>query len=174
MLSLDNYNDASRLIDGNFDDPRLTDYELLLENLRDLKEGKDIQASCCFQRLHASGAGGLLPPRITSCRWRHCATTSKLRTFPQAASLTSGVFPAPDVWMSILAPPSIAGRPHRDCFLAGPHLRLQGQQARGVQDCQGAGVSRSHRGGHLCPISAHQVWHLQLLPATTPYIGPFA
>ena len=50
MLSLDNYNDASRLIDGNFDDPRLTDYELLLENLRDLKEGKDIQASCCFQR----------------------------------------------------------------------------------------------------------------------------
>ena len=63
MLSLDNYNDASRLIDGNFDDPRLTDYELLLENLRDLKDGKDIQASCCFQRLHASGAGGLTPPR---------------------------------------------------------------------------------------------------------------
>ena len=102
MLSLDNYNDASRLIDGNFDgaalaspvpgecltavhtcchvhvlvwqapcghsymltrailhalksrmmslamhaaDPRLTDYELLLENLRDLKDGKDVQAS---------------------------------------------------------------------------------------------------------------------------------
>ncbi len=97
MLSLDNYNDASRLIDGNFDDPRLTDYELLLENLRDLKEGKDIQASCCFQRLHASGAGGLLPPRITSCRWRDCATASKLRTFLQAASLATGIVPAPDV-----------------------------------------------------------------------------
>ena len=26
-------------------DPRLTDYELLLENLRDLKDGKDVQAS---------------------------------------------------------------------------------------------------------------------------------
>ena len=59
MLSLDNYNDASRLIDGNFDDPRLTDYELLLENLRDLKEGKDIQASCYSQRSHVSGGGGL-------------------------------------------------------------------------------------------------------------------
>ena len=29
-------------------DPRLTDYELLLENLRDLKDGKDIQASIAF------------------------------------------------------------------------------------------------------------------------------
>ena len=96
MLSLDNYNDASRLIDGNFDDPRLTDYELLLENLRDLKEGKDIQASCCSQRLHVSGASGLAP-QITSCRWRDYATTSKLRTPLQAASLANGIFPAPDI-----------------------------------------------------------------------------
>ncbi|CAL8463321.1 g2855 [Coccomyxa elongata] len=44
VLSLDNYNDASRLIDGNFDDPRLTDYELLLQNIADLKNGKDVQA----------------------------------------------------------------------------------------------------------------------------------
>mmetsp|Transcript_11150 Transcript_11150/g.33431 ORF Transcript_11150/g.33431 Transcript_11150/m.33431 type:complete len:669 (+) Transcript_11150:244-2250(+) len=40
VLSLDNYNDASRLIDGNFDDPRLTDWDLLLENIRDLRAGK--------------------------------------------------------------------------------------------------------------------------------------
>ncbi|KAK9917284.1 hypothetical protein WJX75_002761 [Coccomyxa subellipsoidea] len=44
VLSLDNYNDASRLIDGNFDDPRLTDYELLLQNIQDLKNGKDVEA----------------------------------------------------------------------------------------------------------------------------------
>ncbi|EIE18178.1 hypothetical protein COCSUDRAFT_49381 [Coccomyxa subellipsoidea C-169] len=44
VLSLDNYNDASRLIDGNFDDPRLTDYELLLKNIADLKNGRDVQA----------------------------------------------------------------------------------------------------------------------------------
>ena len=30
--------------DGNFDDPRLTDYKLLNQNLADLKEGKTIEA----------------------------------------------------------------------------------------------------------------------------------
>ncbi|KAK9868977.1 hypothetical protein WJX84_000932 [Apatococcus fuscideae] len=44
VLSMDMYNDATRLIDGNFDDPRLTDYDLLLANLQDLKDGKAIQA----------------------------------------------------------------------------------------------------------------------------------
>ena len=41
---MDMYNDASMLLDGNFDDPRLTDYDLLLENLADLKAGKTIEA----------------------------------------------------------------------------------------------------------------------------------
>ncbi|KAK9845894.1 hypothetical protein WJX81_005399 [Elliptochloris bilobata] len=44
ILSMDNYNDASRVIDGNFDDPRLTDYELLLQNISDLKAGRAIKA----------------------------------------------------------------------------------------------------------------------------------
>ncbi|XP_061340725.1 inorganic pyrophosphatase TTM2 [Gastrolobium bilobum] len=43
VISMDNYNDASRIVDGNFDDPRLTDYETLLQNLHDLKEGKPVQ-----------------------------------------------------------------------------------------------------------------------------------
>ncbi|KAK1310773.1 hypothetical protein QJS10_CPA08g01723 [Acorus calamus] len=43
VLSMDNYNDASRIIDGNFDDPRLTDYDTLLENIHGLKEGKSVQ-----------------------------------------------------------------------------------------------------------------------------------
>ncbi|TYI46389.1 hypothetical protein E1A91_D13G104400v1 [Gossypium mustelinum] len=42
-ISMDNYNDASRIVDGNFDDPRLTDYDTLLQNLHDLKEGKEVQ-----------------------------------------------------------------------------------------------------------------------------------
>ncbi|CAA0822461.1 Phosphoribulokinase / Uridine kinase family [Striga hermonthica] len=42
VISMDNYNDASRIIDGNFDDPRLTDYDTLLENIRDLKAGKPV------------------------------------------------------------------------------------------------------------------------------------
>lgn len=42
VISLDNYNDASRIIDGNFDDPRLTDYETLLKNVHDLKAGKAV------------------------------------------------------------------------------------------------------------------------------------
>ncbi|XP_043699620.1 inorganic pyrophosphatase TTM2-like isoform X2 [Telopea speciosissima] len=43
VISMDNYNDASRIIDGNFDDPRLTDYDTLLENIHGLEEGKAVQ-----------------------------------------------------------------------------------------------------------------------------------
>ncbi|KAK7309941.1 hypothetical protein RJT34_07091 [Clitoria ternatea] len=43
VISMDNYNDSSRIVDGNFDDPRLTDYDTLLRNLQDLKEGKPVQ-----------------------------------------------------------------------------------------------------------------------------------
>ncbi|XP_019181171.1 PREDICTED: uridine-cytidine kinase C-like [Ipomoea nil] len=40
VISMDNYNDASRIVDGNYDDPRLTDYDMLLKNIHDLKAGK--------------------------------------------------------------------------------------------------------------------------------------
>ncbi|GMH31207.1 hypothetical protein Nepgr_033050 [Nepenthes gracilis] len=42
-ISMDNYNDSSRIVDGNFDDPRLTDYDTLLQNINDLKAGKQVQ-----------------------------------------------------------------------------------------------------------------------------------
>lgn len=43
VITMDNYNDASRIIDGNFDDPRLTDYDTLLENIHGLKAGKAVE-----------------------------------------------------------------------------------------------------------------------------------
>ncbi|KAL4633338.1 hypothetical protein ACB092_04G116300 [Castanea dentata] len=43
VITMDNYNDSSRIIDGNFDDPRLTDYDTLLKNIHDLKAGKPTQ-----------------------------------------------------------------------------------------------------------------------------------
>ncbi|XP_021616153.1 inorganic pyrophosphatase TTM2 isoform X3 [Manihot esculenta] len=43
VISMDNYNDSSRIIDGNFDDPRLTDYDTLLKNIHDLKAGKSAE-----------------------------------------------------------------------------------------------------------------------------------
>ncbi|XP_009620080.1 uridine-cytidine kinase C-like isoform X1 [Nicotiana tabacum] len=43
VISMDNYNDASRIVDGNFDDPRLTDYDTLLKNINDLKAGKQAE-----------------------------------------------------------------------------------------------------------------------------------
>ncbi|KAI3733223.1 hypothetical protein L1987_64443 [Smallanthus sonchifolius] len=43
VITMDNYNDATRIVDGNFDDPRLTDYDTLLENIRGLKEGRPVQ-----------------------------------------------------------------------------------------------------------------------------------
>eukprot|EP00250_Pteridium_aquilinum_P004084 c14321_g1_i1 orf=446-2437(-) len=42
VISMDNYNDGSRIVDGNYDDPRLTDYDLLLQNISDLKAGKSV------------------------------------------------------------------------------------------------------------------------------------
>ncbi|KAI8552849.1 hypothetical protein RHMOL_Rhmol06G0300000 [Rhododendron molle] len=45
VITMDNYNDSSRIIDGNFDDPRLTDYDTLLENIHGLKEGKAVQST---------------------------------------------------------------------------------------------------------------------------------
>ncbi|CAG9460194.1 unnamed protein product [Pedinophyceae sp. YPF-701] len=44
ILHMDNYNDGTRVVDGNFDDPRLTDYDTLLDNLRGLREGRAVQA----------------------------------------------------------------------------------------------------------------------------------
>lgn len=43
VISMDNYNDASRIIDGNFDDPRLTDYDTLMTNIQDLKAGNSVE-----------------------------------------------------------------------------------------------------------------------------------
>lgn len=43
VISMDNYNDSSRIVDGNFDDPRLTDYDTLLQNVNDLKAGKPVE-----------------------------------------------------------------------------------------------------------------------------------
>jgi uridine kinase len=37
VISLDNFLDTSALVDGNFDDPRLTDFARLVANLEDLK-----------------------------------------------------------------------------------------------------------------------------------------
>eukprot|EP00201_Polytomella_parva_P012063 CAMPEP_0175063392 /NCGR_PEP_ID=MMETSP0052_2-20121109/14730_1 /TAXON_ID=51329 ORGANISM="Polytomella parva, Strain SAG 63-3" /NCGR_SAMPLE_ID=MMETSP0052_2 /ASSEMBLY_ACC=CAM_ASM_000194 /LENGTH=352 /DNA_ID=CAMNT_0016329583 /DNA_START=160 /DNA_END=1215 /DNA_ORIENTATION=+ len=39
VISMDMYNDGSKVVDDNFDDPRLTDYNLLLQNLADLRRG---------------------------------------------------------------------------------------------------------------------------------------
>jgi uridine kinase len=44
VLSMDMYNRGDLVVDGNFDDPRLTDYEVLLSNIRDLKRGLTIQS----------------------------------------------------------------------------------------------------------------------------------
>ncbi|XP_015894264.3 inorganic pyrophosphatase TTM2 [Ziziphus jujuba] len=43
VISMDNYNDSSRIVDGNYDDPRLTDYDTLLRNVSDLKAGKSVE-----------------------------------------------------------------------------------------------------------------------------------
>mmetsp|Transcript_5301 Transcript_5301/g.11898 ORF Transcript_5301/g.11898 Transcript_5301/m.11898 type:complete len:99 (-) Transcript_5301:114-410(-) len=41
-IAMDNYIDSSKLIDDNFDDYRLTDFDLLAQNLHDLQHGKSV------------------------------------------------------------------------------------------------------------------------------------
>lgn len=44
VISLDNYLDTSKqVIDYNFDDPRLMDFDLLLKNISELKQGKSTE-----------------------------------------------------------------------------------------------------------------------------------
>ncbi|CAI9754117.1 unnamed protein product [Fraxinus pennsylvanica] len=43
VINMDNYNDVTRIIDGNFDDPSLTDYDTLLGNIHGLKAGRPVQ-----------------------------------------------------------------------------------------------------------------------------------
>uniref|UniRef100_A0A7S0S2Q8 CYTH domain-containing protein n=1 Tax=Chlamydomonas leiostraca TaxID=1034604 RepID=A0A7S0S2Q8_9CHLO len=43
VISMDMYNDGSKVVDQNYDDPRLTDYDTLLANLADLKAGRETQ-----------------------------------------------------------------------------------------------------------------------------------
>jgi uridine kinase len=44
LLSMDMYNDGDRVVDANYDDPRLTDMDKLLENLADLRAGRATEA----------------------------------------------------------------------------------------------------------------------------------
>ena len=44
LLSMDMYNDGARVVDANYDDPRLTDYDTLLANLAALREGRACEA----------------------------------------------------------------------------------------------------------------------------------
>jgi uridine kinase len=43
LLSMDMYNDGARVVDANYDDPRLCDYATLLANLGDLRSGRETQ-----------------------------------------------------------------------------------------------------------------------------------
>jgi uridine kinase/adenylate cyclase class IV len=43
VLSMDSYNDGSKVIDGNFDDPRIIDFDTLISNIKDLKGGRSTQ-----------------------------------------------------------------------------------------------------------------------------------
>ncbi|VFR03517.1 unnamed protein product [Cuscuta campestris] len=94
VISMDNYNDATRIVDGNFDDPRLTDYDTLLNNIHDLKAGKptevpiyDFKSSSRvgYRRLEVPGSSIVIIEGIY-------ALNEKLRPFLDLrVSVTGGV-----------------------------------------------------------------------------------
>jgi uridine kinase len=40
VISLDMYNDGDKVLENNFDDPRIIDYDTLMQNLADLRAGR--------------------------------------------------------------------------------------------------------------------------------------
>eukprot|EP00213_Chloropicon_mariensis_P006537 CAMPEP_0197470970 /NCGR_PEP_ID=MMETSP1309-20131121/1766_1 /TAXON_ID=464262 /ORGANISM="Genus nov. species nov., Strain RCC998" /LENGTH=687 /DNA_ID=CAMNT_0043008271 /DNA_START=52 /DNA_END=2115 /DNA_ORIENTATION=+ len=94
VLSMDMYNDASRLVDGNFDDPRLTDYDLLLENIEGLRRGETVKAPIYdFKTSTRTGFRTVHAPktRIVIVEGIY-ALTSKLRNrMDLRVSITGGV-----------------------------------------------------------------------------------
>lgn len=65
VLSMDMYNRGDLVVDGNFDDPRLTDYDLLLENLQELKAGKPVQSPVYdFKTSSRVGWRAVEPPSV--------------------------------------------------------------------------------------------------------------
>jgi uridine kinase len=40
VISMDMYNDGSKVMENNFDDPRIIDYDYLISNLDDLRSGR--------------------------------------------------------------------------------------------------------------------------------------
>ncbi|GJN21996.1 hypothetical protein PR202_gb09521 [Eleusine coracana subsp. coracana] len=94
VISMDNYNDATRIIDGNFDDPRLTDYDTLLENIHGLKEGRSVQVPIYdFKMSCRTGYRTVDPPssRIVIIEGIY-ALSEKIRPFLDLrVSVTGGV-----------------------------------------------------------------------------------
>jgi hypothetical protein len=43
VLSMDMYNDGTKVLENNFDDPRIVDYDTLMNNIADLKAGRPTQ-----------------------------------------------------------------------------------------------------------------------------------
>ena len=63
LLQMDMYNDARRLVDSNFDDPRLPDYDCLIDNIRALCAGRAAQVPIYdFRQSRRVGYRQVTPP----------------------------------------------------------------------------------------------------------------
>lgn len=117
-------------------DPRITDYDTLLQNIRDLKEGRPTEV----RRRGRQAAAGLL-----RSAWE--------RMLPSLASL-------PARPRSSTTPVAMRAAPLSACCArcaAGADLRLQGEPAHGHARGGGARVAGGHPGGDLRAVAAHTV-----------------
>ncbi|KAK3276129.1 hypothetical protein CYMTET_15774, partial [Cymbomonas tetramitiformis] len=62
-IEMDMYNDGSKVVDANFDDPRLTDYDTLLSNISGLRAGKAVEVPIySFKESKRTGYRTMQPP----------------------------------------------------------------------------------------------------------------
>jgi len=63
VVTMDNYMMREEVVDDNFDDPRLVDFDLLAQNLKDLKAGRPTEMPIySFQESRRVGYSSLAPP----------------------------------------------------------------------------------------------------------------
>jgi hypothetical protein len=125
-------------------DPRLTDYETLLKNLSDLRDGKDAQVG--------RRAAGPIPAPHTRTPPAAFPRQCQLPHAPRPTARPVGPASSPAPYRRLPSPAARAPDPD-------PHLRLQGVAPRGLPPPARARRARGDRGGHLRTVGPPEAPH---------------
>ena len=94
VISLDMYNDGSKVVEDNFDDPRICDFDTLMQNVEDLRAGRPTQVPIYdFKQSQRVGYQELEVPasRIIVLEGIHALSTRLEHLLDLRIAITGGV-----------------------------------------------------------------------------------